>query len=78
MILLPNSSQMVTYSTDMRSDSFLQSGAKVYVCEDRGEVWVGLLEVLFNDVKVLLSEVGVDENLLHLFVPLAVELAATR
>lgn len=78
MILLPNSSQMVTYSTDMRSDSFLQSGAKVYVCEDRGEVRIGLLEVLFNDVKVLFSEVGVDENLLHLFVPLAVELAATR
>ena len=35
-----------------------------------------MLEVLFDDIEVLLGEVGVDQDLLHLFVPLAVQLAA--
>ena len=39
---------------------------------------IGLLEIFFYDVEVLLGEVGVDEDLFHLFVPLAVELAAVR
>ena len=37
-----------------------------------------MLEVLFDDIEVLLGEVGVNQDLLHLFVPLAVQLAAAR
>jgi hypothetical protein len=67
---------MLTNAADMGSYSLLKSSAEINIGKYGRQLRIGLFEVIFDHIEILFCEIGIDEYLLHLLIPLSIKLTA--